>query len=174
MKHKEACELLTAAIAVDPSNKSFNYSILYRRGVVNLAYNRLVEACNDFTSAMRLNETSVECLMKRAEGHFKLNEFENCITDLDELLMHDKNHSEAKRLINNAKKMSIVSRHNWFDTLGVSKFSSKAEVRKAFHKLSLLYHPDKHPQATAVEKRKLERKLREINEAYEKAKRLEE
>lgn len=172
LSHKETCELLSAALAVDPSNKNFNYQMLHRRGLANLAFNRLVDACNDFTCALRLNETSTECLMRRANVHFKLNEFENCIIDLEELLKHDNDHIEAKKLINNAKKMSISSRRNWHDILGVSELSSKREVRKAFHKLSLLYHPDKNSHVTAVEKRKLERKLREINDAYNKAKRI--
>lgn len=170
MNCQETFELLSAALAVDSSNKKFNSQILHRRGVTSLARDRLIDAANDFTLALRLDESSIESLLKRANVHFKLSEFENCVIDLVELLKIDKNNFEAKRLLTNSKKMSLAAKRSWNDILGVKMVSSKSEVKKAFHKLSLLYHPDKNPQATAVEKKKLERKLREINEAYDNAK----
>jgi DnaJ-class molecular chaperone len=46
-----------------------------------------------------------------------------------------------------------------YDKLEISKESTKDEIKKAFRKLSLLYHPDKNPQG--------EEKFKDISHAYE-------
>lgn len=48
---------------------------------------------------------------------------------------------------------------NYYEILGVSHKSSQDEIKKAFRKLSLQYHPDKNPNSTE--------KFKEINEAYQ-------
>lgn len=48
-----------------------------------------------------------------------------------------------------------------YKILGVEKNASQRDVQKAFHRLSLKYHPDKNPSKSAQEK------FSEINNAYE-------
>jgi molecular chaperone DnaJ len=49
-----------------------------------------------------------------------------------------------------------------YQTLGVAKGASQAEVKKAFRKLARQYHPDKNPGDKASEE-----KFKEVNQAYE-------
>ena len=56
---------------------------------------------------------------------------------------------------------------NYYDILGVKKDASKDDIRRAFKKLSLKYHPDKHINDSEEDKKKAEEKFKEINEAYE-------
>ena len=48
---------------------------------------------------------------------------------------------------------------NYYETLGVSKSASKEEIKKAYKKLAMKYHPDRSKEADA------EAKFKEINEA---------
>ncbi len=51
---------------------------------------------------------------------------------------------------------------DYYKILGVDKKASQDEIKKAFRKLAVKYHPDKNPGDKAAEE-----KFKEINEAYE-------
>jgi len=51
---------------------------------------------------------------------------------------------------------------DYYESLGVSRGASDAEIKKAFRKLAREYHPD-----VAKDKKRAEEKFKEINEAYE-------
>lgn len=55
----------------------------------------------------------------------------------------------------------MPAKRDFYDVLGVSKNASLAEIKKAYRKLALQYHPDRNKSADA------EQKFKEINEAYE-------
>jgi molecular chaperone DnaJ len=53
-----------------------------------------------------------------------------------------------------------MEKKDYYDVLGISKNASKEEIKKAYRKLALKYHPDKNPDKDAAEK------FKEISEAY--------
>ena len=55
-----------------------------------------------------------------------------------------------------------MTEQDYYSLLGVSKKASKAEIKKAYRKMVIKYHPDKHKNDTKIEK-----KFKGINEAYE-------
>lgn len=55
---------------------------------------------------------------------------------------------------------------NYYDILGINKNASENDIKKAFKKLSLKYHPDRHANDSEDEKAKAEEQFKEINEAY--------
>ncbi|XP_014063259.1 dnaJ homolog subfamily B member 9 [Salmo salar] len=55
----------------------------------------------------------------------------------------------------------ILAQRDYYDILGVPKDASERQIKKAFHKLAMKYHPDRNKSPDA------EAKFREIAEAYE-------
>ncbi|XP_041851876.1 dnaJ homolog subfamily B member 9a [Melanotaenia boesemani] len=55
----------------------------------------------------------------------------------------------------------ILAKKDYYDILGVPKGASERQIKKAFHKLAMKYHPDKNKSPDA------EMRFREIAEAYE-------
>jgi molecular chaperone DnaJ len=55
-----------------------------------------------------------------------------------------------------------MSKRDYYDILGVSKGSSADEIKKAYRKLAIKYHPDKNPNDKSAED-----KFKEAAEAYE-------
>uniref|UniRef100_A0A3Q0S5Z4 DnaJ homolog subfamily B member 9 n=1 Tax=Amphilophus citrinellus TaxID=61819 RepID=A0A3Q0S5Z4_AMPCI len=55
----------------------------------------------------------------------------------------------------------ILAKRDYYDILGVPRDATERQIKKAFHKLALKYHPDRNKGPDA------EAKFREIAEAYE-------
>jgi molecular chaperone DnaJ len=53
-----------------------------------------------------------------------------------------------------------MTKRDYYEILGVNKDADKREIKKAYRKLALKYHPDKNPSKDAEEK------FKEISEAY--------
>lgn len=52
---------------------------------------------------------------------------------------------------------------DYYEVLGVQRYASCADIKKAYHKVALKWHPDKNPE----NKEEAERKFKEVAEAYE-------
>ncbi len=55
-----------------------------------------------------------------------------------------------------------MAKADFYETLGVSRTATDAELKSAFRKLAMQFHPDKNPGDAAAEQ-----KFKEINEAYQ-------
>ena len=58
--------------------------------------------------------------------------------------------------------MNIMEYKDYYKTLGVERSASEAEIKSAYRKLALKYHPDRN-----AGNKNSEEKFKEINEAYE-------
>ncbi len=56
----------------------------------------------------------------------------------------------------------LADKKDYYETLGVSKGASEADLKKAYRKMAVKYHPDQNPNDTTAEA-----KFKEVNEAYE-------
>ena len=55
-----------------------------------------------------------------------------------------------------------MSKRDYYDVLGVSKSASESELKKAFKKLAMKYHPDRNPDDDSAAE-----KFKEAAEAYD-------
>src|SRR5690606_34686839 len=55
-----------------------------------------------------------------------------------------------------------MAKRDYYEILGVERGASEAELKKAYRRLAMKYHPDRNPDDKAAEE-----KFKEANEAYE-------
>lgn len=55
-----------------------------------------------------------------------------------------------------------MSKRDYYEILGVQKNATEAELKKAFKRLAMKYHPDRNPDDTSAEE-----KFKEAKEAYD-------
>ena len=60
----------------------------------------------------------------------------------------------------------MAEKRDYYEVLGVSKTATKDEIKKAYRKLAIKYHPDKNQGDASAEE-----KFKEATEAYERPKR---
>ena len=53
-----------------------------------------------------------------------------------------------------------MTKEDYYDILGIDRNADKREIKKAYRKLALKYHPDKNPS------KKAEERFKDISEAY--------
>ena len=55
-----------------------------------------------------------------------------------------------------------MAKRDYYEVLGVERGASEAELKKAYRRLAMKYHPDRNP-----DDKESEEKFKEANEAYE-------
>ena len=60
----------------------------------------------------------------------------------------------------------MAEKRDYYEVLGVSKTATDAEIKKAYRKLAIQYHPDKQQDKSEQEKKEAEEKFKEAAEAY--------
>lgn len=60
------------------------------------------------------------------------------------------------------ERLLIMAKRDYYEVLGIAKDATADEIKKAYRKLAIKYHPDRNPDDKVAEE-----KFREATEAYE-------
>lgn len=86
------------------------------------------------------------------------------ISSYDYISIHER-HTAGRRA--SSSSSSYTSTKNPYSVLGISETATNEEVKKAYRRLAMKFHPDKVEGLGDEVKKNAEQQFREINEAYE-------
>lgn len=164
--YADAAQQYAMAIKVDPENHE-NVCQLYIRKCEALhksgEWEAGVEACN---MAINFNENDIHAWMQRGEAKIRGEQYDDAIRDFQRATEIDEHSQEAKDALHKAQlELKKSQRKNYYKILGVSNNANEREIKRAFRKQALKWHPDKHKGEEAMKVAEME--FREINEANE-------
>jgi len=121
--------------------------------------NDAIDAC---TKSLNI-EQRTETLLLRAEAYILADNFDAANADFQHVVSKEPGNHKAREGLQRVQRLiKMANRKNYYQILGVTKETSGADIRKAYRKLALEFHPDKHDDKAIAEKM-----IVEINEAYE-------
>ncbi|OQE30133.1 hypothetical protein PENFLA_c003G06238 [Penicillium flavigenum] len=161
--YHRAIELWAQALEVDPSNKDMNAKILGNRAQAYINLKEYDSAIQDCTEALRLDPGYTKAMKCRAKAHGKAGNWEEAVRDYKSVAENNPSEPGIAEEIHEAEfELKKAQRKDYYKILGVGKDASDQEIKKAYRKLAIQYHPDKNRDGAAGDE-----KFKEIGEAYE-------
>jgi len=162
-QYEEARQLLSDALELLPP--SVYRASLYRDlCICNTKTRRQDESLKVCTKHSEHDSQSAASNLLLAEALLLNEKFEEAISTYRRIIEQDEHNKEARQGLQQAEKLLKRSKeHDHYKVLQVSRSSTSREIKRAYHKLAVEYHPDKNP----TDREAAEAKFKLVAEAYE-------
>ena len=95
-----------------------------------------------------------------------MGEFNDAIRDFSEASEYDSNGFGVQQKLKDVQaKAKAAKKKDYYKILGVAKTAQEPEIRKAYKKAALKWHPDKNGTGTEEEIKKADKMFKDVNEA---------
>jgi len=151
---------------VDPSLDMVNSTLFCNRAAASMKLNNYEEALQDADRVIVLRDDWMKAYRRRGSIHMELHNYEEAVRDFEKAYQLDKSDPEIKHLVKDAQlQLKKSKRKDYYKILEISPESGENDIRKAYRKLALKYHPDKH-QESEESRLAAENTFKDISEAY--------
>lgn len=159
----EAVRLYTQALEVDPTNRGTNSKLFQNRAAAHIKLKKFSAAISDCDAALKLDGSYTKARKTRANALGHSGDWDAAVKELKDLSESNPNEPGLAKEIRNAElELKKSKRKDYYKILGVEKDASEQELKKAYRKLAIVWHPDKNPG-----NQEAEAKFKDVGEAYE-------
>lgn len=164
---EEAVPCFTAAMEADPDNAILVGKMAIERGNAYLRMKDFENAIADCTTAIQLDNTNTAPYITRSTAHQGLQKFEEAVNDLQQAQEIDSENPVIQDRLKRAQvELRKSKRVNYYALLEVSELATEKDITKAYRKMALQWHPDKHQESEEA-KAKAEKIFIQMGEAQE-------
>ena len=162
-QYEEARQLLQSALDLSPP--AVYRSSLYRDlCICNTKTRRQEDAMKHCTKHNTHEGSSMSSRILFAEALLLNEQFEEAIKEYRAVIEMDEHSREAREGLQQAEKLYKRSKEiDYYKLLNVSRSASPREIKRAYHRLAVEYHPDKNPD----DRENAEIKFKAVAQAYE-------
>jgi len=165
-KLDEAIAKFDECLALDPLNLTFNATILLNKSIALSRQSKNEEALKALNQCIAMNPDYAKALVKRGEILQGMGDYDEACRDFGRAAGIDQNGFGVQAKLQQAQRQAkAAKKKDYYKILGVTKESTDAEIKKAYRKLALKWHPDKNSE-TEEQKARAEKMFKEVNEAW--------
>lgn len=164
-KYKEAISNYSEALEISPIENAIVPTILYNRAIARSKIGFIRDAINDCTNAIKNSWTYAKFLRLRAKCHMSMRNFRKSVEDYEALLKIDKSNDVETMLKEAQFALQRSQSNNYYDILDIDRKATSDDIKKAYKKLALFHHPDKHSDASQNDKQEQQEIFKKINVA---------
>ena len=119
------------------------------------------------TEALTLNPQCLPALLLKAQTYLDMEDFDAAISTLNSAKEHHSSSQHVQSLLQKAHTLLKRSKtKDYYKVLGVATDADDRTIKKAYRTLTKKYHPDK-ALGQGLSKEQAEKKMADVNEAYE-------
>ena len=115
---------------------------------------------------MKYNPQYAKALVKRGEVRVSLEQYDEAVQDFGSAQRIDQTGFGVEAKLKNAQKLAKQARKkDYYKILGIEKTATDKEIKNAYRKLALKWHPDKNNESEE-QKAQAEKMFKNVSEAY--------
>jgi DnaJ family protein C protein 7 len=166
--YAEAIRLYTAAIEFDPTLVDLLPTLYTNRATAKSKLGQHEAAVADCGLALQSNPRHLKALLRRAACRMEMEAYQQAIDDFSAAQDIEPNDRSIGQSLRSAKmELKKSLRKDLYKLIGVTKQASELEIKKAYKKMALTWHPDRHSAGSEAEREEAEKRFKEIGEAFE-------
>ena len=128
---------------------------------------RYEEALADCDAAIALNSEYAKAYLKRGDIKMDMELWEEAVHEYSRLKHVAPQTPGLREKIRTAElEVKKSKRKDYYKILNVDKGAGESQIKKAYRKAAVLWHPDKHSNGTEEEQKEAEARFKDIGEAY--------
>ena len=125
-----------------------------------------MEALKDINQSISLNNDYTKAYLRRGNIYMSMKMFEEAKYDFQKVKDKDPSNPDINKLLQEAKKEEkSAKKRDYYKILGVTLNANEKEIKTAYKKLAIKWHPDKNNESEES-RRIAEKNFRDINDAY--------
>jgi DnaJ family protein C protein 7 len=117
--------------------------------------------------AIKLNREYSKAYLKRGDILLSMEKFQEAIAEYSKVKEFAPQTQGLKEKLRNAQlELKKSKRKNYYKILAIEKTADETEIKKAYRKKAIEWHPDKHNTKSEEEVKQAEAMFKDIGEAY--------
>eukprot|EP01104_Vermistella_antarctica_P011399 TRINITY_DN3176_c0_g1_i3.p1 TRINITY_DN3176_c0_g1~~TRINITY_DN3176_c0_g1_i3.p1 ORF type:complete len:507 (-),score=120.23 TRINITY_DN3176_c0_g1_i3:40-1560(-) len=155
------------ALEVDPDNKPLNAMLYCNRAAARMQIlGKNEDAIADCTAAIALDSEYLKAYMRRAALFMKEEQYDKAVHDFEKCKQLNPEDRQIRNQLRDAKlEAKKANRKDYYKILDVPKDANDAQIKKAYRRKALQYHPDKNNSSEEAAAKAAE-KFKDVGEAY--------